>query len=239
MKLYFTIIIILILSSCNQQEDDLKVDINNTKDVEISKNKTDGINVINELNDVGFFNITDTIMLEKVKQEMILSYEKYNYFGSLTKEESLEYFDNRFFSVDQEELFELGGLTKNLEKVKKTFNLLGLKLNYSNENNNEASFNSESNHWKHTIELNNKEYIAFDGEMDENSWATATINFTNMLNDQLALQGSEEQVYIIYSGNDGMLVFLTPEMFKIVEKYYPDDYNRPMSSEKWKEYNKI
>jgi len=107
-----------------------------------------------------------------------------------------------------------------LNDVKTTFNLLGLKLEFTNENNHEESF--KGNFWEHTIELNGNEYTAFKGEIGVSSWGIAMVNFAIMLNDQLKLQNSDEQVYLIYSGNDGMLVFLTPQMFEVVEKNYPD-----------------
>lgn len=229
-KLIFLILMIISFITCKTQED-------KTKKI-VKKSKTDGLIVIGKLEELGFFNLTDKHKIEEVKKNMISSYEIHNYFGGITYEESLEYIDHRFHNIDQEELFELGGLIINLEKVKKTFTLMNLKLEYSNENNYEELSNSQNNYWKHTINLNQKEYIAFEGEMND-SWGNAMINFVTMLNDQLILQNSKEKIYLIYSGNDGMLVFLTPEMFEIVEQYYPNDYNRPMSVEQWVKFNKV
>ncbi|MFK7969166.1 MAG: hypothetical protein AB8F95_02310 [Bacteroidia bacterium] len=190
--------------------------------------------VIEKLDSLGFFRITDKDKTEEAKTEMISAYNHQHFFVGLTYSESLTYVDHRFYHVDQEELFELYGLPKYLKEVQTTFELLGLKLNVENDDNHEESF--KDNFWEHTITLNGKEYTAFKGEMDEDSWGIAMVNFANMLNDQLRLQQSEEQVYLLYNGNDGMLVFLTPAMFDLVEKHYPDNQDRPMTIERWKRY---
>ena len=226
--LFFLLYITGHLISCNAQE---------------KKKTTDetpivtGKEVIGQLESASFFNITDEDKIGEAKTDMISSYDKHDYFGGFTYTDSLAYVDHRFYFVDQEELFEIGGLTKYLNDVKTTFNLLGLKLEFTNENNHEESF--KGNFWEHTIELNGNEYTAFKGEIGVSSWGIAMVNFAIMLNDQLKLQNSDEQVYLIYSGNDGMLVFLTPQMFVVVEKNYPDEYNRPMTVQQWKKYYKI
>lgn len=196
-----------------------------------------GYEVIEELELGGFFNITDNDKVEAAKSAMINSYNNHSYFGGLTYTDSLAFVDHRFYRIDQEALFEPAGLTTYLNKVKPTFSLLGLKLDVSKENTRQES--CKDGCWEHTIALNGQEYIAFKGEINEYSWARAMVNFANMLNDQLKLQNSDEQVYLIYSGNDGMLVFLTLEMFEVVVKNYPFDENRPMSVLQWKKYYEI
>ena len=233
MKIYHLLLIVQIASfavSCNSQGKD--------DSLSIEKNpKISGQFVIDEFDKANFFNLTDKDKIDEAKESMISSYEDLQYFGGLTYTDSLVFVDHRFYSIDQEELFELGGLVTYLNNVKSSFNLLGLKLDYENENNNEES--QKNNYWKHTIELNGKVYTAFEGQMNGKCWGIAMINFAEMLNDQLKRQNSEEQVYLIYNDNDGMIVFLTQKMYELVLKYYPNDQNRPMTVEQWKKYYKI
>ena len=92
-----------------------------------------GKEIVSELDKLEFFNLTDVSELETVKQEFGESKDKWNFFSGTMRGETTDYTDNRFFAVDCETLFETGGLTEYLDKVKLSFEKLGLKLNYSNE----------------------------------------------------------------------------------------------------------
>src|SRR5690606_28673717 len=119
------------------------------------------------------------------KKELAESKDNLNYFSGAMRGETVDFTDNRFFWIDCEELFEVGGLKIYLEKVKPTFKKLGLEFEYENE---KSEQNGDS--WNHTIEINGKQYTAFDGEFSEADWEIAYINFIEMLNDQLELQNS-------------------------------------------------
>lgn len=220
-KIISTIVFGLMLFSCNSSSQ------KGQSDSKAEKVPVD--TVIQQLIQADLFKITDSEYLDSAKQNLIDSYVKYDYFGGYTYPDSLRYVDYRFYFVDSEELFEIGGLTEYLDLVKPTFEKLGLKFEYKNE----QSIGKE-NFWKHTIEVNEKEYIAFEGEMSSyDLWDKAYLNFIELLNDQLKLQGSEEQFYPIRSANDGMIVMLTKRQFEIVKKYYPNDNDHPKSIDNW------
>lgn len=225
-KIISTIVFGLMLFSCNASGQE---DQNNSKADKVHVDL-----VVRQLIQADFFKITDSDYLDSAKQSLKDSYVNYDYFGGYTYPDSLRYVDYRFYFVDSEELFEIGGLTEYLDLVKPTFQKLGLKLEYKNE----KSVDKES-FWKHTIEVNEKEYIAFEGEMSSyDIWDEAYLNFIELLNDQLKLQGSEEQFYPIRSANDGRIVMLTKEQFEIVKKYYPNDNDHPRSIANWINQNK-
>ncbi|PXV68923.1 hypothetical protein CLV62_101189 [Dysgonomonas alginatilytica] len=228
-----TILIIIFLSgliSCYSQY--------NRDEIRNPENK-EGRFIIEELDRAGFFNITDLVELDRAKLEMIQSYDKLRYFGARFYDNSLLSVDNRFYNIDTEDLFEPGGLIQYLNHVENTFSRLNLIFEYGCEVEYEELQKKNPDYWKHTIKINEKEYVAFEGKIDEKSWGIAFINFANMLNDQLKLQGSKEQVYLIYECNDGQIVFLTDEMYNLVKKYYPNDRDRPRSVEEWKVFYKI
>ena len=222
-KIFITISIVLLLFGCNNSGH------NNSK-----PEKAPVDTVVNQLIYADLFNITDLRYLDSAKQNLIESYVKYNYFGGYTYPDSLRYVDYRFYNIDSEELFEIGGLTEYLDLVRPTFERLKLKFDYKNE----RSIVND-NYWKHTIEVNGKEYIAFEGKLESyDLWDMSYLNFIKMLNDQLSLQGSDEQFYPIRSANDGMIIMLTKKQFEIVKKYYPNDNNHPKSIENWINQNK-
>lgn len=216
MKITFYLLLLLLTTSCTNPSDTKKQ----------STQKTDS-SIVSELEKAGFFSLIDSDKIEEAKKAVNDSY-KDNYFGCIYD------IDNRFYFLDEEELFELDGLVVYLTKAKKTFEKLGLKLEIANENNHEETFTG--NYWKHTVELNGKEYIAFEGKTNEYTWFRATIYFVEMLNDQLKLQNSEERVYIIGEGNSAEFVFLTPKIMQVVKKYYPEDENFPQSVEELKNW---
>ena len=88
--------------------------------------------------------------------------------------------------------------------------------------------------WKHTIELNGNEYVAYDGQFSDNDWGIAYVNLLEMLNAELRFQGSNEQFYPINCGNDGSFVLLTVQQLMFVNSHYPINDNNPQILSNWK-----
>ncbi|WP_264532453.1 hypothetical protein [Flavobacterium sp. N502540] len=194
----------------------------------VVKNKIKGKEIVTELIKLNFFNLTDKSDLKAAKVEFEKSYDKLFYFEG-TMRENLTFTDNRFYFIDSETLFEGGGLIQYLEVVKPLFDKLNLKLDVSDE------FSSQTEkHWRHTIKLNGKEYVAFDNDFDGNDWGIAFVNFIEMLNNVLRFQNSKEQFYPISSGNDGRIVLLTLEQFEFVTSHYPNNNEHPRTIKDWK-----
>ncbi len=196
------------------------------------KKTNEGELVINKLKELGYFNLTDDKDIDGAKKDMLAFYDKFKSFDGKMFDDILRYVDYRFYYIDAEDLFEVGGLVEYLDEVKPTFERMGLKFFYENEIDTE-----EGNYWKHAITINGKEYIAYeyDMEKDNDPWGRAYINFINILNDVLKTQNSTERVYPIKSENDGRLVFLTEELFNYVSQVYPKvPGEHPMSIDEWK-----
>src|SRR5690606_17935372 len=162
------------------------------------------------------------------------AYSNLNFFQGPTRGKTLNFMDNRYHWVDCEELFEIGGLTEYLTKVKWTFEKLGLELRFANEKSEQFQ-----NSWKHTIQLNGNEYIAFNGQFSELDWGIAYVNFIEMLNAELKRQNSDEQFYPINCGNDGMFVLLTSKQLDFINLNYPIDDEHPTTMSNWKSRNGI
>jgi hypothetical protein len=214
-----------LLLSCNSKSQ------NSPKESEekTMKTKLTGNQIIDELEKLNFFNLTDKKDLKETKTVFEKSYTELNFFEGKMKGESLIFTDNRFYFIDSETLFEGGGLIQYLETVKKSFDKLNLKLNFSDEFNNQTE-----KHWTHKIKLNGKEYVAFDDDFGEKDWGISFVNFIEMLNDQLKLQKSDERFYPISSGNDGRMVLLTKKQFEFVKANYPNDHEHPKEINEWK-----
>ncbi|MET3026451.1 hypothetical protein ABXT06_07250 [Flavobacterium sp. UW10123] len=191
--------------------------------------KLSGKEIVSELNRLNFFNLTDKNDLKIAKDEFEKSYDKLNFFEGQMRED-LSFTDNRFYFIDSETLFEGEGLIQYLETVKISFDKLNLKLLISEE------FEDQTDkHLLHKIKLNGKEYIAFNNDFGNYDWTIAYLNFIEMLNDQLKIQGTDEQFYPINSGNDGRIVLLTKEQFKFVRENYPINKDHPKEIIDWKD----
>ncbi|MBA4153949.1 hypothetical protein [Flavobacterium sp.] len=213
---------LFVLVGCNSKAQNT-TDLNQAGNEQEQNNvQLTGAQLVLELEKLNFFNLTEKEDLKATKAEFEKSYIELNYFGGLMKGESMLFTDNRFYFIDTETLFEVGGLKEYLETVKKTFDKLNLKLIISEE----FSHQTEK-HWTHKIKLNGKEYIAYDNDFGEYDWGISFVNFIEMLNDQLKLQHSKEQFYPISSGNDGRMVLLTKEQFEFVQANYPNDKEQP------------
>ena len=198
---------------------------------EIQK-KLSGKEIVEELEKLDFFILTNQLELEEVKANFEKAYTDLNFFQGSMRGETLSFMDNRYYWVDCEELFEIGGLTEYLTQVKRTFEKLGLELEFANEKSIQ-----DQNRWKHTIELNGTEYVAFDGQFSDLDWGIAYVNFIEMLNAELRHQNSNERFYPINCGNNGMFVLLTLTQLDFVNRNYPVDDEHPTTMSIWKTIN--
>ena len=60
-----------------------------------------------------------------------------------------------------------------------------------------------------------------------------------MINDQLAILGSDERLYLINGGNDGRAVFLTERLRTLISGFIKDQGERPMDVEEWCRVNAV
>jgi hypothetical protein len=232
MKHVFLIIILSAFLACNTKKDNVVSKIKNPNPEKVIQKKLSGKEVIKELEKLGYFNLTNESEIDTVKHGFEKAYSNLNFFQGPMRREPLSFMDNRYHWVDCEELFEIGGLTEYLTQVKWTFEKLGLELRCGNEKSEQFQ-----NSWKHTIQLNGNEYIAFDGQFSELDWGIAYVNFIEMLNAELKRQNSDEQFYPIKCGNDGMFVLLTSKQLDFINLNYPIDDEHPTTMSNWKSRN--
>lgn len=232
MKHIFLIILLSTFLACNSKKESAVSKIKNPNPEKVIQKKLSGKEIVTELEKLDYFNLTKQSELDTVKTDFEKSFTDLNLFQGPTREESLNFMDNRYYWIDYEELFEIGGLTEYLTLVKPTFEKLGLKLEFANEKSEQ-----DQNTWKHTIELNGLEYTAFDVQFSDLDWAIAYVNFIEMLNAELRRQNSDEQFYPINSKNDGMFVLLKPKQLDFVLRNYSVENENPTTMSSWKSLN--
>ena len=229
-KLIFLLFIGLL--SCNSQKKEQIDNVQSEKTKSKIVKKLSGKEIVAELDKLQFFNLTDESELGTVKKGFAESKDKWDFFSGTMRGETTDYTDNRFFAVDCETLFETDGLTEYINKVKFSFDKLGLKLNYTNEKSEQTE-----NYWKHTIELNGTEYTAFEGAFTDYDWGIAYANFITMLNEELKVQKSDNRFYPIKCDNGGEMVLLTFKQFDFTKKHFTNDNEHPKKLSEWKNIN--
>jgi len=229
-KLIFLLFIGLL--SCNSQKKEQIDNVQSEKTKSKIVKKLSGKEIVAELDKLQFFNLTDESELGTVKKEFAESKDKWDFFSGTMRGETTDYTDNRFFAVDCETLFETDGLTEYINKVKFSFDKLGLKLNYTNEKSEQTE-----NYWKHTIELNGTEYTAFEGAFTDYDWGITYANFITMLNEELKVQKSDNRFYPIKCDNGGEMVLLTFKQFDFTKKHFTNDNEHPKKLSEWKNIN--
>ncbi|MET3539259.1 hypothetical protein [Chryseobacterium limigenitum] len=234
MRKYFYLVISFFAFGCNSKSEKNTSIAPNKSAIKNEKIKPSGKEVVEKLEKLNFFNLTENDDLNDEKTELEKSYNELNFFEGALQGETLEFLDNRFYFIDSEELFEVGGLINYLKIIKPVFEKLGLKLNYSNEN----SFQNDK-HWRHTIKLNDREYVAFNNNFGKQDWDIAYVRFLEMLNEELKIQNSEERFYPISSQNDGRIVLLTKKQFEYIKEIYPNDKEHPKELAIWKKENNL
>ncbi len=231
-RLFLVIFFAMALIGCNLKKDHPSSKIRHENPKKEIWKKLDGKEAVVQLEKLGFFKLTDSTEIEEVKTAFEESYSNLNFFQGKLRGETLNFMDNRYFWVDCEELFEVGGLTHYLGQVQRTFKKLGLKLEFHNEKSEQ-----DQDSWKHAIELNGNEYVAFHGKFSDLDWGIAYVNFLEMLNAELRKQDSNEQFYPISCGNAGAFILLTAAQFDFVSRNYPNDEEHPTFMSRWKALN--
>ena len=107
--------------------------------------------------------------------------------------------------ADAEELAE-GFVCELLSNVDEFLELNGVKIEHADDDFGETSY---------TVHVNDEKFMMYTKEELESGaelWDLSTRRTVAMLNHLLAAAGSPERCYLLYSGNDAEVIFLTPEM---------------------------
>jgi hypothetical protein len=186
--------------------------------------------IINNLEKAGYFKYADSNSVDDLKTEMIASMSDYRIL-SIPETDSTGFpLDYRYYFLDNETLFEQGGVAAQLAFMKPFFNKINLKLNITNHiEKSDTGSNADIDHF---ITINGKEYIilaAFDGP----GWGETAQRFAEILNDQLTMQGIDEQLYLVNAGNDGHAVFLSNKQFNILNEAIKEPSWKPLKPADW------
>lgn len=189
---------------------------------------------VEQLEAQGYYKYASKGDVEELKKDLIDSISQYSVLSTVYNEDLLPK-DYRYYMCDGENVYEQTGFTEILSELQRTFDKIGLRIEISNHH---EVWDTENNWLDHWITINGKEYIIFK-HYPETAWGEAVFRLADILNEQLALQGKDERVFLINGGNDGALVFLTEEQNKLIASFLKDDQWRPLDIQTWCKVMKV
>jgi len=195
MKSLLLILFTLLLLSCNQQS-------------QADRNKTwqpDKIRFAKELTAHGFLKYADSAEIDNLKKQVADSFNVYEegcFRTALIDAEELAEFSFSFF----------------LPELNKILAKRGLRISAKKLNNKDDSFDIILN--GDTLQLYTMEELS-----DNSFWDKAPRNFFRKLNEQLRSQNLDEQFYLLYGGNDLIVMLLTEKQQALIADYYKLDPN--------------
>jgi hypothetical protein len=186
--------------------------------------------IVDSLQKLGYFKYAAINDIDTLKKEIVSGLNRYKFLSTLYEENKpYNSKDYRNHNLDGEDLFEEGGFIDKLNEMQLTFSKMNIKM-IVNKNIEEWD---DKNEWlNHIIILNDKKYTLFKN-FKGYGWGEAAQRFADIINDQLALQGSDERIFLANGGNDGSAVFLTEKQFTLLDPYLEGKNDRPLRIEDW------
>ncbi len=184
---------------------------------------------VNQLTELGYYKYADRKDIEALREELTTSIAQYGILSTIDFDTPIVPKDYRYYGLDGETIFEEGGFDDTLNGMGPFFHKIGLNLEITNHI---EEVDPATNGLNHEIAVNGKPYVIFK-DFKEYGWGEAAQKFTEMINDQLLIQGKAERLYLINGGNDGSAVFLSDEQFNLIDELLTDDDWKPLKVEKW------
>lgn len=163
---------------------------------------------VTELEELGYFNGLEPESAEALKED----FEQNGWVGIFSE-------SHRFFMADAEDLAE-GGVGHFLQAVSPFLALQGITLPEIEEISEEG----------YVVRVGGADYQIYDAEDLERDasgeesgliWGLSMVHGFRIVDDLLAAAGSAERAYAVNGGNDLFVLFLTPELHRVIMEH-PD-----------------
>jgi len=185
--------------------------------------------VIAGLEELNYFAYADLADLNQIKDELGKGLAEQHYFPYIESgNPRYEGIDPRQYILDNETLFEEGGILDALNEMAPLFSIMNIRMEISDH----LEVYDPLTGLEHRITLNGKSYTIFD-RWEGYGWGEAAQRFADIVNDQLSLQNCNERIYLIQGGNDGRAVFLTSEQYAFVRPLIGDIKECPLPTKEW------
>jgi hypothetical protein len=191
--------------------------------------KEDAARFLLQMDSLGYFKYTDSRDIDSVAEYILQSYSL-DYFGMTYIDEDTNVFlDRRYYFCDAADVYKRRGIYDMIHEMRPTFDRMDatVKINDYVED-----YDEKGDYAILSITINQVYYLITDGSKDY-FWAQAVLRLAEIVNDVLARQHIDEQIYLIGIGNDGGLVFLNKALYRYLNRLYRESNERPMNSHDW------
>ncbi len=164
---------------------------------------------VTELEELGYFNGLEPESAEALKE----AFEQSGWLGIFSE-------SHRFFMADAEDLAE-GGIGRFLQEISPFLALQGVALPEIEEEMSEEGY---------VVRVGGADYQIYDaadmerdasGEESGLIWGLSMVHGFRIADELLAAAGSAERAYAVNGGNDLFVLFLTPELHRVIMEH-PD-----------------
>lgn len=198
--------------------------------------KNKGENFVAKLETLGYFKYAENQHIEYLKKEKAKDFEKYMELLPCKQfEKTTIPIDYRYYSCDGEEVYEAQGVTNLIKTLQPTFDKINFKCEITNHF---EEWDTENNWLNHQITINGTTYVLFKNSK-ELGWGEAPLRISQALNNEFEKQGIQEKIYLISGGNDGWLIFLTPELHQYIVSVCKKTNSLPYELSEWAKMMKI
>jgi hypothetical protein len=162
---------------------------------------------VERLIDLGYLKYVSGAEIPAIREELVGTLRR----GYLDSEwdEGCVSRDRRSYPADSEELAE-GGIGECLLLMKSVLRTEGVRLD---------SVEDDVDDEHYDLIVNGRRHRIYDADLLENGliWGVATKRLLEIVNGLLKQAGSQERLYGIYGGNDGRVILLTKEMYRLLQ----------------------
>lgn len=196
----------------------------------LNKKTVETMAIVDRLEQMGYFKYADAGDIEALKREVGRGLNKEGDLSTIfEKGEPFHSKDYRHYSLDGESLYETGGFVDALNELQPFLEKISFKMSVAGF----VEQYDEVHGWINSrIAINGKEYIIFK-DFNGDGWSAAPLRFAGIVNDQFAIHGIEDRVYLFGSGNEGRFVLLTEEQYRLLDPILKHPYERPLTTTEW------
>jgi hypothetical protein len=178
---------------------------------------------------LGYFRYADPEDVSALKDGMTAGYDPDNELTSIWDDNTQTPKDFRYYFCDGEDVYEQGGIIQLLKDLRPTFDKLGFKYEVTDH----IEEWDDKNSWlNHSMTLNGTAYTIFEN-FAETGWGEAPLRIAEIINSEMEKQGIEERIYLASGGNDGRLIFLTPQLHQYISSVYRNPNWKPLDLSEW------
>lgn len=190
---------------------------------------------VQQLDELGYFKYADEADIDSLKSTMINEFNPKGHFTSIWYDDSNTLNDFRYYGCDGEQIFEQDGIISLIKDLEPVFDKMNFKCVVTNH---VEEWDYKYDWLNHKITINGTEYIIFRN-FKGYGWVEAPFRIAQILNTELQKQNIDEQIYLIYGGNDGSCALLSYAQYQLIYKIFKNSRWRPLEIYEWAKESRL